>query len=212
MNYYSSIKFIPIFNFFEVNESNDLRYLLKLDDYSILPDIGQELSVKLLHVYENISNEYNEYSGEQSYNEIFDNNKSIITLTIKKDRINFIIQILRFKYMPGIQMNAEKWENELRQMGNRLNYSNQREFYSELDRIQHGTKSLDQRIKDKKEENENLKQSNKFNYLDSIVKIEDTLGIKFNIYKDTIYYYLKRKDAFEKKRKAIEKQQMKMSA
>ena len=37
VDFYKSIDFLPIFNFFKVIETNDYRYILKLKDYEKLP-------------------------------------------------------------------------------------------------------------------------------------------------------------------------------
>lgn len=71
--YYKSIDYLPLFNFFMIHESNDLRYLLKLEDYEILPEYNTE---QLQSVWENIIIEFQEAD---------DNNNGIVQyLEIRK--------------------------------------------------------------------------------------------------------------------------------
>ena len=199
MKHYTNIKFIPIFNFFEIYETNDIRYLLKLDDYSELPEISEELSVKLQASLQVISDECSDNSTSDN-DEVFECKKSIVTLSLRKTRINFICEILRYKYEDGVSVDHKYLEKELTDASYLLNYNNKSEFHDQLDNIQHASKGLDKRVKDEENKIKDLSVSDKKNtYMDAIQNIEEITGVKFDIYKDTMLYYLSWKKRFEQK-------------
>lgn len=53
-NVYSSINFLPVWNFYQVIETQDTRYLLKLKDYEVLP----ETDYRPDHVWSSICEQY----------------------------------------------------------------------------------------------------------------------------------------------------------
>lgn len=197
IKFYTSIKNIPIFNFFETYENQDIRYILKLDSYDELPSISDKLSSQLTGIFEDISNDYSELLNIRA-DKFVENNQKIMRLSLKKNRINYIVSILRYKYFPDIKVDHGYLENELKNYGYQLNYSNELEFYEELNKIGGKTKGIDFNIKSIEQELENIKDQ-KYNYLDSIVIIEETLGIRFNIYKDSMSYFISCKNRFNQK-------------
>ncbi len=61
---FKSIEELPIWNFNKVIEKNDLRYLLKLDDYYKLPELKDDLN----NIWETIIDEfYNEFGISEKY-------------------------------------------------------------------------------------------------------------------------------------------------
>lgn len=191
MKYYREFKFIPIFNFFEIYESKDIRYLLKLDDYSELPDLNDKEILILTEAIEKISNEYTEKTKDSEYDPILDCKKEITLFQLKKNRIHNILQILRLKYHPGLVIESDYLEQEIRNAGYKLEYTNKQEFYKALGSIPGATKGINYRIEAKKEELKNLEGDVKeVSYMNSVIAIEEGLGIKINIYKDTMMYYI----------------------
>lgn len=192
MNYYKEFRFIPIYNFYEIYRNKDIRYLLKLDDYSDLPELKENELLILTDTFRKISDECLEKLGIDGGNEILDCDKSIVIFQLKKIRINNIVQILRMKYYPGIKVDHEYLETEIKNAGYRLVYSNEQEFYNALDMVCEAAKGIDNRINEKEEEKKDIENGLKniqSSYMDSVLAIHEGLGIKLDIYKDTMLYY-----------------------
>ena len=56
MKYYRTIEDLPIWNFVKINETNDVRYMLKLDDYYDLPKNKIDVDL-LIDTYSKIAND-----------------------------------------------------------------------------------------------------------------------------------------------------------
>ena len=80
--YYKSIDFLPLFNFFKVIETNDYRYLLKLNDYEVLPKTNHDLKLVWLDI-------------QTQYSKADDSNYQIINFTQSKGlqqmQINYLV-------------------------------------------------------------------------------------------------------------------------
>lgn len=86
INSYKSLDFIPMFNFYKVEETGDLRYLLKLDDYEQLPEVDTK-PLKL--IWEQMGYEYKDISTRESRkSEILDDLQREILLL--EERYNLI--------------------------------------------------------------------------------------------------------------------------
>ena len=79
MKYYRSEEEIPIWNLNKINETTDIRYLLKLEDYFELPKIGKEFE-KMSKVYSDISEKLFEKFGfdERFINKMRDEKELLI--------------------------------------------------------------------------------------------------------------------------------------
>ena len=62
-NYFKSIDFLPLLNYINKINTGDLRHLLKLDDYEILPKTNTD---ELITVWENIERECTEVENSNS--------------------------------------------------------------------------------------------------------------------------------------------------
>jgi len=62
-NYFKSIDFLPLLNYINKINTGDLRHLLKLDDYEILPETNTD---ELITVWENIERECTEVENSNS--------------------------------------------------------------------------------------------------------------------------------------------------
>jgi hypothetical protein len=78
-DYYKSIEFLPVQNFFWIIEKQDLRYLLKLKDYEKLPEIQYSLE----EIWEDILNQYYDAEGDNAINLYFNNIKALHRLEIQ---------------------------------------------------------------------------------------------------------------------------------
>jgi hypothetical protein len=54
--YFQKYELIPVWNFFKIIETQDLRYLLILDDYNELPKIDVDIQIWLNIYYEHLDN------------------------------------------------------------------------------------------------------------------------------------------------------------
>lgn len=102
---YNNIRQLPLFNYFELMDTQEIRYLLILDSYLDLPLISDEEKTALNEIFDNIKAEIIDYTG------VSDNyltalrmqkdialNKAELVLTGDIDRINQIqLQISEFE-------------------------------------------------------------------------------------------------------------------
>ena len=97
------------------------------------------------------------------------------------------------KYHPFIKVDYKYLEAEIKNAGYRLVYSNEQEFYNALDMVCEAAKGIDNRINEKKEEKKDIEnglKNTQSSYMDSVLSIDEGLGIKLDIYKDTMSYYV----------------------
>ena len=166
-----------------------------LDDYSNLPNYDTE---KLKESFENIIDQYTS-SLSDKHNKPLEDKKTVISLTTDKNIVNYAIEILRYKYHAGIEVEHEYLENLLKDKGYPIHYNNAKEFHKELDRVSQNSKGIDYNIKRKLKEIELSKSDNKSNYMDSVTAIEESLGIKIDIYRDTMIRFISYRKRFENK-------------
>ncbi len=74
LKYYGSIDFLPIRNYFEASMSMDYRWLLKLEDYSELPDVDIDLD----KVWDRINGQYNDIVGGEDQSFIIEENRELL--------------------------------------------------------------------------------------------------------------------------------------
>jgi hypothetical protein len=157
-----------------IHKTEDLRYLLKLEDYEILPDnIALE---PLKKAWEQIIIEYQEAEDNNSGIIKFVQGKSILKLELDYlilwNIYNLMVtipdskDIEQLKKDAGIEGKELEWiEKQLKILGNKL------------------------RIKRKTLSNENKKDDN-FDFLQLIDEIESIKGYEINIYKVTVRKYI----------------------
>lgn len=173
-DYYKSIDFLPLFNFFMIHKTEDLRYLLKLEDYEVLPD-NVELN-NLPDIWEKILVEFQESE---------DGNRSVIQYVegraILKLELDYLIlwnlynlmstipdskEILELKKEAGYSDKSIKWiEKQLKIINNKL------------------------RIKRKGIKEKEVKET-AFDFLRLIDEIESIKGYVIDIHKTTVRKYI----------------------
>jgi len=83
MKIYNSIDNLNLYCYGKILETNDLRYLLVLDDYFELPEIKEKEYNELFKIWENINDEIVELTGiSEDYKEQFRLRKSIALLKV----------------------------------------------------------------------------------------------------------------------------------
>lgn len=172
--YYKSIDFLPIFNFFKVIETDDLRFLLKIEDYEILPD---DADIKeLSKAWESISNEYSKAENSNSSVIHFTTIKSLHKLELEFlmlwDLMNLIIidengfNSKECLIKAGLQGKDLKWiEKRIKALTNKINLKQAK-------------------IK------EDYPQNKKDDWVKVLDKIEDIKGRKIDKYQTTVREYL----------------------
>src|SRR6056297_3173200 len=164
--YYTTIDFLPLFNFFKILETNDLRYLLKLKDYETLPNIHFELN-----------KEWNDIQSQ--YEQADNSNNSIITFTQSKS-----LQKLHNEYLVLWNLNNllliapehEKTKEMLNYVGIKSN------------KVEKKLKVLRNKIEIKNKDFE--KPHKKIDFMKIIDEIEDIKGREIDIYKTTVRKYI----------------------
>jgi len=85
MKTYTHIDNFPLYNYIQISETNDLRFLLVLSDYYELPEIAKEEIEKLELLWLNLNDEILEYTGVPSdFKEVMRLKKSIALLKVKQ--------------------------------------------------------------------------------------------------------------------------------
>jgi hypothetical protein len=87
MKFYRTIEELPIWNFDKINEQGDVRYMLKLDDYFELPEIGIDYDTLVDHFIQ-VSDELFERFGVDD--------RAITNMMEEKD-----ILIIKLKWLAG---------------------------------------------------------------------------------------------------------------
>lgn len=87
MKFYRTIEELPIWNFEKINEQGDVRYMLKLDDYFELPEIGIDYDT-LVDYFIQISDELFERFGVDD--------RAITNMMEEKD-----ILMIKLKWLAG---------------------------------------------------------------------------------------------------------------
>lgn len=208
LKYYNSLKFCPIFSFFESTE--DERYLLILDNYIELPEIDENFKLKLTEIKKILKKQYQENEPEQD-NKLFDLSKELSRIQADQQFILSSLNILLYKNS-GIQANYTWIENKLNEMDYKINPD--RNLNEEINRLKNKAISKNNRIKKILKEINDLieiekNDQNKSNYLELILMIESIANIKLDIYKDSMlkFIFAKNKmiEIIEQRKKLINK-------
>jgi hypothetical protein len=173
-NYYKSIDYLPIFNFFKIIETDDKRYLIKLDDYELLPD---EVDLDVLNkLWIDIQDEYSKAE---------DNNSAIIQFTTAKGVCKLEIEYLVLWNIHNLMVaenNGPNTKECLKRAG--LEDKN-------LKWIEKRLKALNNKIKLKRETiKEQAPENKKFDFWRIIDEIEDIKGRAIDITKTTVRQYI----------------------
>lgn len=186
MKYYRSLKFCPIFNFFEAIE--DVRYLLILDSYIELPEIF-DLS-ELNKIREQLFNDYNETELCGS-NQIVQLSKSILRTKNDQNIIINALYLMQFRYKGADTNLIKELEEQLTKMSYQLIYTNENELFEEIERLRKKALSKNNQIRKKEKEIHGLMTSQKsMNYLEIVLKIENHANIKLDVYKDSMQKFI----------------------
>jgi len=172
--YYKSIDFLPIYHFFKVIESNDKRYILKLEDYSELPEI------------ENLEFLENAWTGiESQYNESEDSNGAVIQFVtakgIHKLELEYFM-LLNIYNLMIIEGNGNNSKECLKKAG--LEDKNIEWIKKRLNAL---TNKINLKRKDVKED---IVESKKFDFWQRLDSINDAKGYKISPFKTTVREYI----------------------
>jgi len=93
LRYYKSIDFLPMWNYYKTQETEDLRYLLKLDDYESLPDVDESI---FNEIWQEITYQVIDFNNEtdRRSKRIFDKRKEIAMLNAKHKTIKMLLSAL----------------------------------------------------------------------------------------------------------------------
>lgn len=153
--FYKSCKYLPIFNFYEILESNDLRYLLKLPDYEDLPDEKTINKKQLTEVWRNINLEYGDLQLQDGENKMyFTLEKQIERLKFEYGHINMILDFLQHGWDDDIVKLLRSYPSF---MGFKYKLIKQKPLFPQLEKIQRQSKNYVTRINIKVSEYERIK-------------------------------------------------------
>jgi hypothetical protein len=136
--HYTSFEYLPTINYYKIADSDvkDYRWLLKLKDYSELPDIDCKY---LKEVYDNIEHEVKDYGIKlnRSQKIEFDKYCAIDKLELQLQRIQVLLLALSYEY-------SEDNVKLLAELGYTINPN--KDYQSELKRIYKRSKNIETRI------------------------------------------------------------------
>ena len=197
---YNSIKICPVFNFFE--SFNDVRYLIAQDNYIELPILKDIEIEKLNKIKENLQIDYQEMS-QSGVNINFDKTKTVIYLEYNKYLISVILNTLEYKYS-GIKADYDFLEDYLEQIDYKLNYTDEKSFNKEIERLRHRLLGYDNKINKLKLELNAKTPKKENNYLTVVLLIEQYANIRIDIYKDSVLKFIEAEKRLSKHLKQIE--------
>lgn len=133
IGFYRSLDFVKVWNFYKAEETGDYRYLLKLDDYEVLPKYSNML--ELTKVFEGLKMEALQISidKDRKSNNIFRKQKQVQELENDYNIIQLIIDILSLD-------KDEKYIKYIADNGYRIDIK--KDYYKELKRISKSSKSM----------------------------------------------------------------------
>lgn len=171
--YYRSIEFLPIIWFFKTLETGDLRYLLKLKDYEILPDRVNLEPLKI--VWSKIESDY----GKEE-----DSNSSIIQYTLAKSIHKMELEYLMLWNIYNL-MAIDHEGNEAKKI---LKYAGldltPKQIEKKLKTLKNKINLKRESIKDQSLDNE------KIEFYRVIDEIENIRGRSIDIYTTTVKQYI----------------------
>lgn len=175
---YTSIRNLPLARFFDILNTNDYRYLLKLKDYDNLPKIKMDLSEIWADIYEDFLIK----SDNKEYKYRFNQIKNIDLLIVEHEQLRYALWVASLKYDDNIL-------KFLKSKGINIDYKN---YQKSFEKGKSKLKSLEYKIKFKKkefEENNNSVKSNS-TYEQIIDDIEKYKGHQIDIEKTTVLQFI----------------------
>lgn len=172
--YYRSIDYLPLFNFFKVHETEDLRFLIRLDNYESLPEnVNLE---ELQNIWQNISNEYSE--AENS-------NSTIIQFTTAKSVHKLELEYLMLYNLHELMRADLKGETAKK----RLEYAGLKG--KDIKWITKRLKILSNQIRIKRKDIQEKNNNNeKIDFYRIVDEISDIKGREIDIFKTTVRQYI----------------------
>ena len=187
---YNSLEFCPVYNYYK--SMADVRYLLILDNYYNLPDITEKETKKLEDVRDKLQGEHNSTTSDK-VDKLTELYKTLTRLQLDQKWIYNVLCFLQYKYS-GYDLDFEFFENELAAMDYKLNYTNETEFYKEIERLIKRAGTKDKQIKRVGDEIKNLlddkNKNKKGGYIKEFLLIEKHANIKIDIYKDSMLKFI----------------------
>lgn len=172
-NYYHSIDYLPIFNFFKIIELEDKRYLIKLEDYELLPD---EVDLNVLNkIWDDIQTEYSEAE---------DSNSSIIQFTTAKGVHKMELEYLTLWNIHNLMIADADGKNAKAM----LKYAGLED--KNLKWIEKRLKALTNKINLKRKIIKDDEPKDKFDFWQILDDINDIKGYKINPFKTTVREYI----------------------
>lgn len=179
-SYYKSCKYLPIFYFNEVQETGDIRYLLKLKDYEELPEKYDKRALK--EAWQEINFEYAELGLEDSENRLrFSIDKQIKRLEFEFEHIQMCLDFLQ-----------HGWDDEIVKLikgypsfSSKYKLIKQKPLFPQLERIQKQSKNYISRINMKKAEFKALNPDNKNTKKQTLAEIAAILSKHVGYHLDT---------------------------
>jgi len=173
-NYYKSIDYLPIFNFFKIIETDDKRFLIKIEDYEILPEHVN--ANELNKIWENIQAEYSKAE---------DSNSAIIQFTTAKGVCKMELEYLVLWNIHNL-MGADIEGDSVKAM---LKYAGLEDW--DLKRIQKRLKALTNKINLKRKAfKEDNFENKKFDFWKILDEINDSKGYRLDPTKVTVREYI----------------------
>ncbi|MCP4987236.1 MAG: hypothetical protein GY928_14655 [Colwellia sp.] len=132
IDFYKSLDFVKVWNYYKVEETGDFRYLLKLDDYDTLPDFKCD---ELESVYSDLKLEVAQVAIDKDRKSeiVFDKQRKCQELKNQYDIIQLIINCLLLD-------KDDKYIKLLSDYGYKINES--KDYYEELERITKASGSI----------------------------------------------------------------------
>ena len=172
--YYKSIDYLPLFNFFMVHKKNDLRYILKLEEYETLPD---NIDLKELEKpWEDILIQYQEEEDSNASTIKFIQAKTIFNLESE-----YLVLWNIYNLLTTIPENKE-----IRQIKKEAGLEGK-----DAEWIKKKLKALNNQILIKRKDIEKDEPKNKtFDFYRIIDEIESFKGYQINMHKTTVSQYI----------------------
>lgn len=172
--YFRSIDFLPIFNFFKVTETGDKRFLLKIEDHELLPEIED---------IEFLNKAWDEI--ELQYGKAEDNNGAVIQFVIAKGIHKIELEYLvlwdlhNLMIIDEVGINAKECLEKAGYKGRDMKW------------IEKRIKILTNKIKLKRKDiSDNNPEEKESDWTLIIDKIEDIKGRNIDVHKITVRQYL----------------------
>lgn len=175
---YTSVNRLPLTRFFDILNTNDYRYLLKLKNYDNLPKIKMDLS----EIWANIYEDFLIKSDNKEYKYRFNQRKNIDLLIVEYEQLRYSLWVAGLKYDEDIL-------KFLKSKGINIDY---KDYKGSFEKGKSKFKSLEYKIKFKRKEFEENNSSikNESTYEQIIDDIEKYKGHQIDIEKTTVLQFI----------------------